>query len=254
MVQKTGLTICSCRANLFSPDGEPAEVTILREAETHHFIDDLPIATGQSPLRDRKSGQATQWPGSKDLAEELRWFRTNRGKRHTACLPSGPVDITPNRTLEVNQMSTATFPETTRTTKKTSPKVRARRIHESKGRNGTSRTADSERMRVDPAQRERLLRARRAAAQRKAQAARAAQAAAAQSATHQLDDELWHFSIEKFFVYCSYAASIGFVSVFGLDLLTGIPFQRASVLYDATNVIGGITLAYLSWNCHRDLK
>lgn len=68
------------------------------------------------------------------------------------------------------------------------------------------------------------------------------------------DEEEWRFSVELAFVYASYFVSAALVLLFGFDLLTGIPFKRASVLFDVTNVICGLALGYLSWNTHRDWR
>ena len=108
--------------------------------------------------------------------------------------------------------------------------------------------------RIDPAKLKSVKQARRAAMQRKAPAREVARRAAEleQPTVHRADDG-WHFSIEKLFVYFSYALAITLCVIFGLDLLTGIPFRRANILYDVANVVGGLTLAFLAWNTHRDL-
>lgn len=68
-----------------------------------------------------------------------------------------------------------------------------------------------------------------------------------------LDDGL-QFTIAHAFILLGYLVGIALVLVFGLDLLVEIPFDRASVSYDIANVVCGLTLVYLSWNCQRDLK
>lgn len=40
--------------------------------------------------------------------------------------------------------------------------------------------------------------------------------------------------------------------LFGLDLILGIPFSRASTLVDVVFVISAGVLGYLSWNAFRD--
>ena len=78
---------------------------------------------------------------------------------------------------------------------------------------------------------------------------------------HQLADRepptfrsLWEIS----FVECLLTSS-GFVVAgililaFGLDLLTGIPFHRHSVLMDVGTIICASLLAYLSWHTYRGL-
>lgn len=61
------------------------------------------------------------------------------------------------------------------------------------------------------------------------------------------------FTLEKAFVYFSYVVALALVTAFGVDLLLAVPFLGASMPFDIANVLGGVTLAYLSWNTHRDL-
>ena len=56
------------------------------------------------------------------------------------------------------------------------------------------------------------------------------------------------------FILFGYLVGIALFLIFGLDLLMGVPFDRGSVSYGGANVVGGLTLIYLSYNCQRDLK
>ncbi len=62
------------------------------------------------------------------------------------------------------------------------------------------------------------------------------------------------FSLEKAFVIFGFSVALIMVLLFGLDLATGLPFWRASTLWDATAVICGLVLGYLSWDTWRDLS
>ena len=42
--------------------------------------------------------------------------------------------------------------------------------------------------------------------------------------------------------------------VFGLDLVAGVPFSRASVAMDVGMLVCSLTLAYLSWNAFRAVR
>jgi Flp pilus assembly protein TadB len=128
------------------------------------------------------------------------------------------------------------------------------RLKQSSARQSQPKKDKRQTHRIDPAEVERLKRIRQAAMRRKARARVAAKRAAEieQDNAYRADDG-WHFSIEKLFVYSSYVVAITLFVVFGLDLLTGMPFWRASLLFDVTNVVGGLTLAWLTWNTHRDL-
>ena len=107
--------------------------------------------------------------------------------------------------------------------------------------------------RLTPEEVERIKRRRRARLKRSQQATRNAPQIRHHEPLPRAVDG-WHFSLEHVFVYFSYVVAALLATVFGLDLLTGIPFIRASVLFDVTNVICGLTLGYLSWNTHRDLR
>lgn len=63
----------------------------------------------------------------------------------------------------------------------------------------------------------------------------------------------FRFSLEFAFVLLGYVVGIAALVTFGVDLLIKVPFSRVGVLFDLTNVVAGIGLIYLSWNCHRDL-
>lgn len=67
-------------------------------------------------------------------------------------------------------------------------------------------------------------------------------------------NEGFHFTLAHAFVVFGYIVGFSLFAVFGLDLLLEIPFQRGSIMYDVANVVGGLTLMYLSWNCQRDLR
>lgn len=56
------------------------------------------------------------------------------------------------------------------------------------------------------------------------------------------------FSLERSFTVLGFVVAVLLISVFGLDLACGWPFRHASSLFDASSVICGATLAYLSWD------
>lgn len=62
------------------------------------------------------------------------------------------------------------------------------------------------------------------------------------------------FTVAHAFILFGYLVGIALFLIFGLDLLMGVPFDRGSVSYGIANVVGGLTLIYLSYNCQRDLK
>ncbi|MFN5467997.1 MAG: hypothetical protein ACK5ZC_10045 [Pirellulaceae bacterium] len=42
--------------------------------------------------------------------------------------------------------------------------------------------------------------------------------------------------------------------LFLLDLVAGIPFQKASILMDILFMVGSLMLAYLSWSALREVR
>ncbi len=42
--------------------------------------------------------------------------------------------------------------------------------------------------------------------------------------------------------------------VFALDLATGIPFSKASLLMDVGGMIAALVLGYLSWDAMKDVR
>ena len=60
------------------------------------------------------------------------------------------------------------------------------------------------------------------------------------------------FDLEKLFTLLGFSVASFLVLVFGADLVFGWPFLQASLLFDATLVMCGIALAYLSGSVLRD--
>jgi hypothetical protein len=60
-------------------------------------------------------------------------------------------------------------------------------------------------------------------------------------------------SVEKALLILSFSVAAFMILSSGIDLATGWPFSRASVLFDVSSVICGGGLAYLSWNATRDV-
>lgn len=56
------------------------------------------------------------------------------------------------------------------------------------------------------------------------------------------------FSLERSFTVLGFVVAAFLVSAFGADLGWGWPFRHASSLFDASSVICGVILAYLSWD------
>jgi hypothetical protein len=56
------------------------------------------------------------------------------------------------------------------------------------------------------------------------------------------------FLLEKAFTLLGFAVAFFLVVIFGLDLATAWPLDRASVLFDTTSVLCGTILAYLSYD------
>jgi len=56
------------------------------------------------------------------------------------------------------------------------------------------------------------------------------------------------FSLERSFTVLGFVVAVLLISVFGVDLACGRPFRHASSLFDASSVICGAALAYLSWD------
>jgi hypothetical protein len=88
---------------------------------------------------------------------------------------------------------------------------------------------------------------------RKAAAVKPVPIPAATTSEIEIDDG-FRFTIAHAFILLSYLVGSTLLVTFGLDLIIKVPFQRASITYDVANVIGGLTLIYLSWNCQRDLQ
>lgn len=55
-------------------------------------------------------------------------------------------------------------------------------------------------------------------------------------------------------VYFSFLVGTVVLVLHGLDLAIGWPFHQASLIYDIVSLIGGTTLAYLSWRVYREYK
>jgi hypothetical protein len=62
------------------------------------------------------------------------------------------------------------------------------------------------------------------------------------------------FNGAKAFVTFGFTVAAMLGLLFGLDLLVGWPFMRASLLFSATMVACAVVLAYLSRNVVRDLQ
>lgn len=62
------------------------------------------------------------------------------------------------------------------------------------------------------------------------------------------------FNTERALVVFGYAVSAAIVTLFGLDLLFGWPFMRASVLFSAASAVAGLGLGWMSHNAIRDLR
>lgn len=55
-------------------------------------------------------------------------------------------------------------------------------------------------------------------------------------------------TLPKFFLLCGYLVGVMLVLICALDLLIGVPFSRASMLFDVGFLISGVILLYLSWD------
>lgn len=67
----------------------------------------------------------------------------------------------------------------------------------------------------------------------------------------------WFFegqTLEKSFVVLSFLVALIMILPFGCDLICGWPFWQASRLFDVSNVVCGMGLAYLCWNVAMDLN
>jgi hypothetical protein len=59
--------------------------------------------------------------------------------------------------------------------------------------------------------------------------------------------------VERLLTTFAFAVAALLIVAFGLDLVTGWPFWRASKFLDVSFVACGFGLAYLSWNAHKTL-
>jgi hypothetical protein len=62
-----------------------------------------------------------------------------------------------------------------------------------------------------------------------------------------LQQFLASFSLERAFTLFGFTVVAILISVFGLDLVCGWPFRRASILFDSTSTICGAMLLFLCW-------
>jgi predicted neutral ceramidase superfamily lipid hydrolase len=62
-----------------------------------------------------------------------------------------------------------------------------------------------------------------------------------------------YFTVEMLLVCVGFVTAICLFILFGLDLVTAMPFSRASLLMDVSFIISSLILGYLSWNAYRDL-
>jgi len=62
-----------------------------------------------------------------------------------------------------------------------------------------------------------------------------------------------YFTVEMLLVCVGFVTAICLLILFGLDLVTAMPFSRASLLMDVSFLISSLILGYLSWNAYRDL-
>ncbi|MDZ4819567.1 MAG: hypothetical protein SGJ20_11395 [Planctomycetota bacterium] len=58
----------------------------------------------------------------------------------------------------------------------------------------------------------------------------------------------------KAFAIFGMAVAIIFFLVFTMDLATGLPFSKASVVADVGFMVSALALGYISWTTFRELK
>jgi hypothetical protein len=61
-------------------------------------------------------------------------------------------------------------------------------------------------------------------------------------------------TVEKALIALAAVISAVLILAFGVDLLTGWPFDRCSLSMDITYLISGVVLAYLTWHTYREQR
>jgi Kef-type K+ transport system membrane component KefB len=63
-----------------------------------------------------------------------------------------------------------------------------------------------------------------------------------------------HVTVEKALIALDVVISAVLILAFGVDLITGWPFDRCSLSMDITYLISGVVLAYLTWRAYREQR